>query len=307
MMYSNKLAIAVKAGGKVLREFDKDTVYVPFGSEYTLLIKNLNSVRAQVRIEIDGNDATEGTWLVINPNSEVEVERFIKNGNLAQGNRFRFIERTAAVENGPRGIGVEDGLIRIEYQFEKPAPMWLSSPRERWVKKEYWEKEPYYFGDQLYTTTFCSDGGGLKSIVSSPLRSMSTNAVGSAFLGHSTASSMLASAETAMAAPAAQSITVNATLGSASSTVTAQAAPVNDAGITVPGSVSDQRFSTVMWFPVEETKHVMVIKLLGETTSGQAVQQPVTVKAKPKCTTCGHTNKATAKFCSECGTSLVLL
>jgi tRNA(Ile2) C34 agmatinyltransferase TiaS len=44
----------------------------------------------------------------------------------------------------------------------------------------------------------------------------------------------------------------------------------------------------------------MVFKLLG----GEAVKEAVTVKAKPKCVTCGHTNKATAKFCNKCGTAL---
>ena len=39
MMYLQKLAVAVKVNGKVLREVG-DTVYIPFGSEYSILIKN---------------------------------------------------------------------------------------------------------------------------------------------------------------------------------------------------------------------------------------------------------------------------
>jgi hypothetical protein len=81
----------------------------------------------------------------------------------------------------------------------------------------------------------------------------------------------------------------------------------NEAGITVAGSVSDQKFSSVGWFPVEATTHVMVVKLLGETETGKPVVVPVTVKAKAKCTSCGHNNKAKAKFCSECGTSLEIV
>jgi len=42
MMYESKLAAAIKVDGKVLREF-KDTVHIPFGSEYTVLLKNLNT------------------------------------------------------------------------------------------------------------------------------------------------------------------------------------------------------------------------------------------------------------------------
>jgi hypothetical protein len=122
-MYSNKLAIAIKSSGKVLREFD-DQVFLPFGSEYSLFIKNKNSVRASVKVEIDGTDVTQGVSLVVDPNDEIELERFIRNGNLSQGNRFKFIERTTAVEKH-RGIKVDDGLVRVSFQFERPQERYL--------------------------------------------------------------------------------------------------------------------------------------------------------------------------------------
>jgi hypothetical protein len=53
MMYSNKLVASIKSNGKILREFN-DKVYVPFGTEYSILIKNLNTVRASVNIFVDG-------------------------------------------------------------------------------------------------------------------------------------------------------------------------------------------------------------------------------------------------------------
>ena len=43
-MYLNKVAVAIKSNGKVLRE-QGDNVYIPFGSEYSIQVKNLNSVR----------------------------------------------------------------------------------------------------------------------------------------------------------------------------------------------------------------------------------------------------------------------
>ena len=51
-------------------------------------------------------------------------------------------------------------------------------------------------------------------------------------------------------------------------------------------------------------KHSIVLKLLGETPDNKPVLQPVNVKMKPKCVTCGKLNKAKAKFCTECGTAL---
>jgi hypothetical protein len=55
---------------------------------------------------------------------------------------------------------------------------------------------------------------------------------------------------------------------------------------------------------MEAEKHTIVLKLLGETPDNKPVLTPVTVKAKQECDTCGHKNKATAKFCNKCGTSL---
>ena len=37
MMYESKMAAAIKVKGKVLREF-KDTVHMPFGGEYSILL-----------------------------------------------------------------------------------------------------------------------------------------------------------------------------------------------------------------------------------------------------------------------------
>lgn len=128
-MFNEKLVASIKSKGKVLREF-KDTVYIPFASEYSILIKNLNTVRALVNVYIDGENAVPG-GLVINPGQSVDLERWIKNGNLTEGNKFKFIERTSAIEQH-KGIGLEDGLIRVEYQFEIPRPaiqpVWNSTP-----------------------------------------------------------------------------------------------------------------------------------------------------------------------------------
>lgn len=278
-MYANKLAIAVKSNGKVIREF-KDTAFIPFGSEYTLLIKNLNTVRVQVRVEIDGIDATEGTHLVIAPNSEMELKRFIKNGNFNEGNALKFIERTGKIEQH-RGVGIADGLIRVEYQFERITPAYIPPlyPHPVWRKEEYWVYDKW---------------GGMprdhRDIrIGSPLRGITTGEVYSG--------ADVRSASTCDVSASSQTAT----------TLSAAYHQTNNAGITVPGQVVAQSFSIVDGFPVEAEKHAMVIKLLGETEQGQVIQQAVTVKHKPRCTSCGHQNKHSAKFCSECGTSLVLL
>lgn len=118
MVYKEKFVVAIKSGGKVLRETG-DLVHLPFGSEFSILVKNLNNRRAKFRLSIDGIDALDENVIVVDANSSVEMERFIKDGNLECGNAFKFIERTDTIENGPRGIRVDDGLIRVEYWFER--------------------------------------------------------------------------------------------------------------------------------------------------------------------------------------------
>ena len=240
-MYGNKLAAAIKVDGKVLREF-KETVHIPFGSEYAITIKNLHTTRAVVSVYIDGDNMVPG-GLVLNAGQSIDLERSIKNNNLTEGNRFKFIERTEAVEQH-RGIGVEDGLVRIEYQFELP-PI-----NTTWIQAS---------GSQIYP-----QGGIMRGF------------------GNSTGAGIWP----------AGSVTCSANYSATS-------ASVNDVGITVPGSKSTQSFQTTTVGVLESTTHNLVFKLFGGT-----MPKAITVKHKPKCVTCGKQNKATSKFCQECGTAL---
>jgi hypothetical protein len=281
MMYNQKLVASIRANGKILREF-KDTVYIPFGSEYSIVLKNLNTVRAIVNITLDGTDVCPG-GLVLMAGQTIDLERWIKNGNLSAGNKFKFIERTAQIE-AHKGIGLEDGIINISYQFEQPqlraTTIWDHNTGH-WEKEEKWK---YVRDTQIMrglSNTLGSASGGWLSASGA-----STNIAGS--LGGSAAS--FASVQPAVL----NSVNV----------AQAQNVSLNDAGITVAGSKSDQKFATASWFPVLPEKHSIVLKLLGETPDNKPVLQPVTVKAKPKCETCGKLNKANAKFCSACGTAL---
>lgn len=257
-MYNQKLIASLKANGKILREY-KDTVYCPFGQEYSILLKNLNTVRALVHVYIDGEDMAPG-GIVLNAHQEIDLERSIKNGNLNEGNRFKFIERTGRVEQH-RGIKLEDGLIRIEYQFEMPIINALNNFR-------YTGSGGSRTGDYYAPThdVWCSTN--ISASTNSVLRGQS--------LG-----------------------TVSATSATMDSYV-----PMSDTGITVPGSKSEQKFQTTYMGALDPVKHSIVLKILGETPDNEPIRKPITTKHKPKCVTCGKQNKATAKFCTECGTAL---
>jgi hypothetical protein len=288
MMYGNKLAAAIKVNGKVLREF-KDTVYIPFNSEYTILVKNLNTVRALVNIYIDGENVVPG-GLVLNAGQEVDLERSVKNGNLNSGNRFKFIERTGAIEEH-RGVKLEDGLLRIEHQFEIPRPVINVTPQ--------WGRNTT--GDWIHPmgSTTSEYKGTTDKFTLTASGSVSQVNVGGVLRGvdYSKGEAVKASAATAINQVAPNTVEYHD--GSATM-------DWNDVGITVPGSRSDQKFQTAYIGTLDPQKHNMIIRLLGETPDNKPVEKPVTVKSKQKCDTCGHLNRATANFCTKCGTSLKL-
>lgn len=311
MMFNNKFVVAVKYDNKVLREF-KDTVMVPFGSEYTIYLKNLNSVRAQVRITIDGQDVADGDTYIVNANSDFELSRFMKNGNLKSGNRFKFIERTGSVEQH-RGVGVEDGLIRVEFQFEKLLPKTKTEQELLMEKLDQIKKDldrkadksdipyPWRYYPPYWDRPYCgSPSPSPLWTTYSSSDSLSGQAVGSAGLNQNNASLDV----DLYCANVSQSNVLRKDIASTNVITTASA---NDIGVTVPGSISEQQFVTVSSFPLEDTVHVMVLKMVGETETGKVVKKPVLVTSKPKCTSCGRVNKSNAKFCQECGTSLEII
>ena len=270
MVFQNKLVAAIKVNGQVLRETD-DTVTIPFGSEYSILIKNLNAVRAQIKVSVDGTDATSGTWLVIAPNGSLELERFIRDGNCEAGNRFKFIERTKEIE-GHRGIQADDGIVRVEYQVERVRPI-VDVPIVRCYDVPRPRPFPYW----------------PRGVGPDPLRPRCYSAP-----------TRRAETPRPMSAPARRAM-------HPTRSASASAAPRrrNDVGITVPGSISSQRFVSTDWFATGQSE-VLILHLRG-TIGGKAVVRAVTVKTKLTCSTCGTVTKPGADFCPGCGAALCLI
>jgi ribosomal protein S14 len=225
---------------------NKDEVFLPFGSEYSLLLKNLNYQDALVKIEIDGENVTNG-GLIIEKNTFVELERFIRD-NLDKGHKFKFIEKTDQIQNY-RGNRIDDGLIRIEYRFSRSFPF----------------------------LRYCSDPNSF-------------------LLNHCGRESFLYGG------------TVSSSVGYSSSCLRGEGVVnkgFNDAGITVEGSESSQKFQAGHIGDLET--EMIVLRLKGTTDGKQVVKQAVTVKTKTTCHTCGTRHPAMTKFCSNCGTSLQII
>lgn len=259
--------MAIKANGKVLREFD-DTTYIPFGSEYSILLKNLDPKRkVKVTVHIDGQDALDGTSMIIDPKSELDLKRFIKNGNLSEGNAFKFIEKTEKIEQF-RGNRAEDGLITVKYEFQRLPVIsithWNSYPYKTYYTNDIWydsmalgEAESRHKGfvppDVLRGATSCS---------------VSDNSANINYLSN-----------------------------------VAQ----NTAGITAPGSVTQQQFRVAEQFYGDSNILTMTVQLKGGTPEGKKVTKEVAVKKLVRCSMCGSNVRQTAKFCHECGASVQIV
>lgn len=265
MMYKNDFVAVVKVNGKVVREKDGSTIQLPFGSEYTIALKNKRFVRCLVDIFIDGSWI--GGSLILRPHEEVNLERFIDSPN-----KFRFIQKTREIQDY-RGDKIDDGIITVKFRFEK-----VTYKPER---KILLEKYNDIMDDNTYRHARI---GGLSR--GCDMYYNSPNTTGD-IVNASLRSTIVSNAE----------VTPDAML---------MDKPADDEGITVKGSHSDQKFVSSHIEELEDETHVINFEVRGFQPSEESKtdEDVIYVQSKITCPTCGTRSRASAKFCSNCGTAL---
>lgn len=289
MMYNNKLVCSVKVGKRILRETiqnNEAAVFIPFGSEYSLILKNLAGRNAVVHIQIDGKEVSENGFYMT-AGKEATIEGFVKN--FKADRKFKFIEKTEEISNF-RGDRVDDGMVRVTWQFEKELP----EVREVNIKYNH----HHHYGCNCFSCQPFYWYGS--NVTYSPLP----------FIGLASGTSRLTVGRGTSSACYTSSIgsAVNSSNSSSPSfgEENFTKCSSNDAGITVEGSKSSQTFGTAYARQLEDTVHSMVIVLKGRTTAGaqEKVIKPVTVQQKKRCPSCGRKYKGNAEFCLKDGTAL---
>jgi hypothetical protein len=125
MVYKDNFIAVIKHKGKIMREIN-GCVKFPFGSEYSILLKNKDSRAAVANIEIDGEDVMGGYRYIVPANSTRELKGFLKGMNAK--NRFRFIKKTKEISKF-RGDRLDDGLVRVEFWYEQRQEQpWIVYP-----------------------------------------------------------------------------------------------------------------------------------------------------------------------------------
>lgn len=275
MTYKDQFVVEVKVDGQILRVRD-GAVYLPYGCEYSILLKNLNSKKAAVNVSIDGEDVLDNSSLIITPLGTHELKGFLKNQTAK--NRFRFIQKTKQIQEH-RGDKVDDGLLRVEFAFEAPKP----DPIIKKVIREVEEHHHHHHHDYWPRFTYYNSNDDWN------YRGMSGNVCGASMNGNESQPTATYSSNVTM-----DSLGVSGELN----------APLADEGITVKGSEISESYHYTSIGKLEEAS-VIILTLKGiHNSPGVSVQQPITVSSKLTCSSCGTKSKSSFKFCPNCGTFL---
>ncbi len=110
-MFHNQFVMSLKYNGKIIRD-QKNEVFIPFGSNYSLLMKNLSNRKVVVNLFIDGQHIFNNSALIMKPKSDIELDSF-------DNNKFIFYEKTN-IDNLKDFYSndIRDSIIRVEYNFE---------------------------------------------------------------------------------------------------------------------------------------------------------------------------------------------
>jgi len=111
-MYKRKIVCALKHNNTPLTE-DKDTVYVPLNSEYSIYLKNMSDLTAYIKIYINGRDISPSKKVYLTSNCSATITQFEDTNHS-----FSFKERTHELQKVRTNLD-EDGLILIDVEFEE--------------------------------------------------------------------------------------------------------------------------------------------------------------------------------------------
>lgn len=269
MMYHQNFVAVLVCGGDILREFDGNTVRIPFGSDYSIRLKNKEARKAVASVEVDGTSATEMGPIIVPGGETVELEGFMgPDGRVTH--KFRFIQKTTEISKY-RGDKIDDGIITIQFQFEQHDPIHID--------------HHHHHHNYPCPKPWCPPKfGGI-------LRGMGGEQYGSDDIRYATSCSASDSPSISSCSPA-----------------DFKSLPVSDEGITVKGAKSDQNFVVGHTKPLESNVYTISLRLRGVVHDGKVkgpVRKPILVRTKLRCTSCGRVSSSGSQFCSNCGTALV--
>lgn len=122
MSYLNGFVMSIVKDGSAVRE-EKRKVVLPFESEYAVKLHNKNNRTAVCDLFINGDDVSEGGF-VVHANSFVNIERFL-GGNLNSGKRFKFAKLSSPQVKDKDNF--ENGVVEARFRLVKDNLLWITA------------------------------------------------------------------------------------------------------------------------------------------------------------------------------------
>jgi len=159
-MYSNGHVVAVQVNGKTVND-SNGKVLLPFGVEYSLMLKNRNDRKAVVRVYIDGDEVTKTGKLILEANSSLNLERYIDD--MDKGAKFKFVP-LGHKDVDDKGNS-EKGWVEVRFQLVKPPQMPVIIHEDHIYHEHhhhnYWDyphwKYPYYTNNPIWYSANSGD------------------------------------------------------------------------------------------------------------------------------------------------------
>lgn len=251
MMHANDIVISlVDDSKKPLREHDfqkeefsrKAKVFLPFDTEYKILIKNQSDRRIKLDVEIDGtNVSAEG--LIILPHTADYLERFV---NIAK--KFKFVRSNNEAVADPSNR--ENGIVKVRVVKENCA---YFTPNTQYIPTE---KEVHHHHHYHYDThewpwrtppaspmwpqnpiIWCGNTN-VDNVVSSTMRGTSLSPINPLVGGEAVYSCNVSQTKSGDSLSASNSVLRNKSFKMPES---------RETGATIEGGYSDQNFTTTIW------------------------------------------------------------
>jgi ribosomal protein S27AE len=284
-MYSTSFVVAVMKDGKPLRETRSGlvtSVHMPFYSEYSLRLKSKNDRKAVASIEIDGTDVLGGHKIILPAHGVLDLERFMVDGDLANGKKFKFVPLSDSRVQDPTES--QNGLVKVTFTLERTAPTGyvLTYPAQM-----HYNTEHTTTGTPPMNTSYSNN----TRTKSKPMRFFGASNSGSGARG------VTFEAAPEVACACAMGFDSDVSFGF---TQDMYSPDTGLAGATIEGASSRQQFSYGDIGPLESVSTTVSLRLVG--TKSPAVLAEDTRRVY--CGQCGKQAKASANYCSRCGSRL---
>lgn len=302
-VYSNRFVLSVLVNNQVVKEFANGEVHVPFGSLYTLRLRNKHDRRAVCVVTIDGEKVCKGGF-VVPANSYRDIDC-----SSVTLQKFKFVDLQSADAQAEgkdqANENKEMGLIVARWHLEKEKPKPTKVEHHHHHHHDYYPWYPYRpypyrlypdlhatYGTTGCTVSWSAQGAGAEKV------SLSAAPRVGCCLNNTDQAAILKSVSAESVSDAQPMFT--AAVGFES--VAPNTKAVRD-GATVEGGRSDMRFGE-MNVDIEDHYTELKLYLRGFDEVKEAVVTPAAV-GDAFCDRCGaKAARKSSRFCHACGEKL---